>query len=363
MSAAPYLLSAGRGDPPYDINRRTLLSHHVHAGRVDLDRRAHSRGEDQALQVLALGRRRLRLHDRFDQRVGVLQQVLGRKRRLAHRRMDDPGLVDAELHLAGFYLADGLADVEGHGAGLRVGHQAARAEHLPEATDRLHHVGGGDDGFEVHETALDPLDDFLAGHDIGAGLQGFLLLLAARDGQHLLVLAKAVRQHDGAAYHLVGMLGIDAEPECEFDRLVELGKLYFLGERHGLVEVVMPNANLRLRGGELLTRFAHRPSLWSAGPSPDPPTLKNERLGSRIPNHDSYWTTSNPIDRAVPQTVFTAASRLSAFRSGIFSFAMSSTCLAVTVPTLVLLGSADPFAMFAARFNRTAAGGVFVMKV
>ncbi len=52
-----------------------------------------------------------------------------------------------------------------------------------------------------------------------------------------------------------------------------------------------------------------------------------------------------------------------AFKSGILSFAMSSTCLTVTVPTFVLFGSADPFAMFAARFSRMAAGGVFVMKV
>ena len=35
----------------------------------------------------------------------------------------------------------------------------------------------------------------------------------------------------------------------------------------------------------------------------------------------------------------------------------------VTVPTFVLFGSADPFAMFAARLSSTAAGGVFVMKV
>ena len=65
----------------------------------------------------------------------------------------------------------------------------------------------------------------------------------------------------------------------------------------------------------------------------------------------------------MPEIVFTAASSDSAFKSGIFSFAMSSTCLTVTVPTFVLFGSADPFAMFAARLSRTAAGGVYVMKV
>ena len=44
----------------------------------------------------------------------------------------------------------------------------------------------------------------------------------------------------------------------------------------------------------------------------------------------------------------------SELRSGIFSLAISSTCFAVTVPTLVLFGSADPFAMLAARFSSTA---------
>ena len=39
-----------------------------------------------------------------------------------------------------------------------------------------------------------------------------------------------------------------------------------------------------------------------------------------------------------------AASSESQFRSGIFSFAISSTCFFVTVPTLFLFGSADPFA-------------------
>jgi hypothetical protein len=70
-----------------------------------------------------------------------------------------------------------------------------------------------------------------------------------------------------------------------------------------------------------------------------------------------------PIDRAVPATVLYAASSDSALRSGIFSLAMSSTCFLVTVPTLFLLGSAEPFARFAARFSRIDAGGVFVMKL
>ena len=70
-----------------------------------------------------------------------------------------------------------------------------------------------------------------------------------------------------------------------------------------------------------------------------------------------------PIDRAVPATVLYAASTDSQFRSGILSLAMSSTCFFVTVPTLFLFGSFDPFARFAARLSRIDAGGVLVMNV
>src|SRR5689334_18677560 len=58
-----------------------------------------------------------------------------------------------------------------------------------------------------------------------------------------------------------------------------------------------------------------------------------------------------------------AASSLRAFRSLDFVFTISITCLRVTLPTLVLLGSFEPAAMLAAFFKRTAAGGLLVMKV
>src|SRR5438874_9186971 len=57
------------------------------------------------------------------------------------------------------------------------------------------------------------------------------------------------------------------------------------------------------------------------------------------------------------------ASSLRAFRSLDFVFTMSITCLRVTLPTLFLLGSLEPAAMFAAFFNNTAAGGLLVMNV
>src|SRR5207249_1960878 len=58
-----------------------------------------------------------------------------------------------------------------------------------------------------------------------------------------------------------------------------------------------------------------------------------------------------------------AASSFRAFKSFAFVLTISMTCLRVTLPTFVLLGSLEPAAMFAAFFSKTAAGGLLVMKV
>src|SRR5258708_10387548 len=86
----------------------------------------------------------------------------------------------------------------------------------------------------------------------------------------------------------------------------------------------------------------------------------SERLTT---NDEFHPTTSIPIDRAVPRTLLMAASTEAAFRSGIFCFAMSSTCFNVTLPTLSLLGAPDPLAIPAARFRHTEAGGGLVINV
>src|SRR5436305_12333679 len=57
------------------------------------------------------------------------------------------------------------------------------------------------------------------------------------------------------------------------------------------------------------------------------------------------------------------ASSLREFRSLAFVFTISMICLRVTLPTFVLFGSFEPAAMLAAFFNKTAAGGLVVMKV
>src|SRR3974377_1782431 len=67
--------------------------------------------------------------------------------------------------------------------------------------------------------------------------------------------------------------------------------------------------------------------------------------------------------RAVPRTDCTAASSSKQFRSGMLFLAISSTCAWVILPTLVLCGSAEPFARLHARLISTGTGGVLVMNV
>ena len=61
------------------------------------------------------------------------------------------------------------------------------------------------------------------------------------------------------------------------------------------------------------------------------------------PQNLGYAVTSIPIERAVPFTLFTAASTDAAFRSGIFCLAISCTCFSVTLPTLSLFGRTRTF--------------------
>src|ERR1019366_5464182 len=73
--------------------------------------------------------------------------------------------------------------------------------------------------------------------------------------------------------------------------------------------------------------------------------------------------TSMPMLRAVPAIMRMAASSLLALRSAFLSLMISMICFLVTLPTLSELGLAEPEAMPAAFFRRTAAGGDLQMKV
>jgi hypothetical protein len=138
-----------------------------------------------------------------------------------------------------------------------VRHQAARAEHLAELADRPHHVGGGDDGVEVHPAALNLVDQLFTADEVRTGLGRFLLFLGAGNRQHPLALAQPMRQDDRAADHLVGVLRVDAEAKRDLDGLVELRELHLLHEGDGLLDRVRTIGHLLPGGSEFLACLSH----------------------------------------------------------------------------------------------------------
>src|SRR5262245_25355305 len=191
--------------------------------RIDPHRGAHRGGDRDRLHVLALGRGRLGAQQARDQGLDVVEELLGAEAPLADRHVHDARLVDAELDLAGLHLAHRLGDVEGDGADLGIGHQAARSEHLSEPPHLAHHVGRGDGGVELEPLLfLDLLHQVVGTDVVGARLLGLARLLALGEHQHPDALAGAVRQHHGAAHVLIGLPRIDAQPDRDLDRLVEL---------------------------------------------------------------------------------------------------------------------------------------------
>src|SRR6185312_12268095 len=155
-------------------------------------------------------------------------------------------------------------------------------------------------------------------------------------------------------------LGRLTEPQGHLDGRVELRHLLRLGDADRLGGAVEPLA-VDLLGG-LAVRLAalhvwspHVRRSWSAG--------RARPCHYVLDGYNAYFSTLMPIERAVPAMIFSAASIVVAFRSGILVCAMSRTWAAEMLPTLVLCGSALPLSTPAAFLISSGAGGVFVIKV
>src|SRR5206468_8458920 len=146
------------------------------------------------------------------------------------------------------------------------------------------------------------------------------------------LLAGAVGQAHGAAHDLVGVFGIDAEPHGHVHGLVELGVRRGLHPLHGVAG--------RIELAQL------------EGP---------DRRAVVLPVRAHQSSTSSPIERAVPATIFIAASISLAFKSGIFSSAILRTWARVTFPTFCRFDVGLPFSLPVSFSRSTGAGGVWVV--
>src|SRR5262249_1984894 len=198
--------------------------------------------------------------------------------------------------------------------------------------DERHGVRGRDGGLEFDVALQDLVDQVLRADHVRAGLARLARLVARGEGGHANALARAVRQGDGAAHHLIGLSRVDPQPHRHLDGLVELRLGELAHDPDRLVGRVV------LLAVDLLQRCLVALS------------------GAR-----AHASTSTPIDRAVPAMMRIAMSTSTAFRSFIFDSAIWRTCAWDSRATLLRLGSPEPFSMPAACLMSSAAGGCFVM--
>ena len=91
------------------------------------------------------------------------------------------------------------------------------------------------------------LGQIFGADDVGTGLLGFFGLGALGEHRDAQLAARAVRQRDHAAHHLVGMTRIDAQIDRQLDGLVELGGGARLHQLHGFFDRVALGARRGLR--------------------------------------------------------------------------------------------------------------------
>ena len=152
--------------------------------------------------------------------------------------MDDVLLVQTVLDLTSLSLADSLAQIGSHSAGLGVGHQATGAQNLTQTANAAHHIGGSHDDVKIHEAAGDLCDQLVIANDISASSLGSSSCGALSNSADADGLAGAVGQNDSAADLLVSVTAINAQTDVQLDSLVELGGSGLASQLQSLVHIV-----------------------------------------------------------------------------------------------------------------------------
>ena len=135
--------------------------------------------------------------------------------------MDNAGLIDAKFQFAGFDFPHRLTDVDGHRAGLGIGHEAARTQNLTDAADGRHHIRCCHRLVKIEPTFVDLLDQLVAADEIGPCLLCFLFLFPFGEGENPNGFTHAVRQIHRAANILIRLPRIHSKPDRHFHGFVE----------------------------------------------------------------------------------------------------------------------------------------------
>src|SRR3712207_1397230 len=212
----------------------------LHRG-VNLYRGTHGRTQGNGLEVASLDRSRTGTLQLFAKGEVVFDEAVDVEGLLADDAVDDAVAVHAVLDLAAFDLLDSPADVHRHSTALRVGHETPGTQDLAEPPDYAHLVRRGDRHVEVHEPFVpDAGGEVVGAHDVRACLFGLPGLLADGEDSYPPGLARAVREHQRAAHHLVRAPGVHVQVDVRLDALVELGAIETFKKLDGLARRVAP---------------------------------------------------------------------------------------------------------------------------
>src|SRR5213592_5042275 len=251
-------------------------------------------------------------------------------------RVDNACLVDTKFHFSSLHFLDRLGDFESHCAGLGVRHQAARAEHFAQLTGGAHHVRSGDHRIVICPPFHDFLNDFVTANEIRPRFLRFANFLAARNHQHAYCLAESIRQTHGAADDLVGMLGVHAQINRQLDGFVELRMMRLLQHLGRFAELVRACLHELTRLLHILSRLLHRFYLCDL--------VAPELLGF----HDFQAHVARRTHHSAHRGL-----QIGGVEVHKLDLRNLFHLLLRDLPTLLRLGSAEPFAMFAARFSST----------
>src|SRR6201999_1552501 len=156
---------------------------------------------------------------------------------------------------------------------------------------------GRDRRVEVEPATLDALDQVLGADLVRTRGDGLVGLVTGGEHDHARGLAGAVRQVHRAAHHLVGLAGVDTQPDRHLDGRVQLHLGGLLGELRGLERRVEPLAVDQFGGLTVgLAALCH--SLFL--------TSQWLRASAVALPRDTDYSTVMPIERAVPAMILAA---------------------------------------------------------